>query len=138
MDLAAHAYSLSAIVTILAAILYMYMGITVGSARAKYKIDAPAVTGNPEFERTYRVQVNTLESMPVFLPGLWLATYFFTMLAWLPAAIGLIWVIGRFMYMQGYIAAASKRSTGFLISALAQIVLLLLAIVGIVNAWGVA
>lgn len=135
MDIGAHAFLLSAIATILALVLYTYMGLRVGAARGKYKIEAPAVTGDPVFERTYRVQMNTLEALPVFLAALWLATVYFTRLGWLPAALGFLWVIGRFFYMQGYIAAANKRSTGFLISALAQIALLLMAIAGIAMAW---
>jgi glutathione S-transferase len=115
------------------------MGIQVGGMRGKHKIDAPAMTGHPEFERAARVQMNTLEALPVFLPGLWLATLYFSpavpSVAWLPAALGLLWVVGRYLYMTGYMTAADKRSTGFLISTLAQIVLLLLAVAGIVMAW---
>jgi glutathione S-transferase len=138
MELAAHAPLLSAAVTILALILYTYMGLRVGSARSKYKVEAPAITGDPAFERTYRVQVNTLEHLVVFIPVLWLATIYFTRLGWLSPALGLVWVIGRFLYMEGYIAAAGKRSTGFLISGIAELALLILAIAGIVMAWGVS
>jgi glutathione S-transferase len=113
--------------------------VRVAQMRGKHKIDAPAVTGDPEFERAYRVQMNTLESLPVFLPGLWLATIYFstalTIVWWLPAVFGLLWVVGRYMYMQGYIADASKRSTGFLVSSIAQITLLVLALIGIVMSW---
>ena len=126
---------LSAAVTILAVIFVFYTGLVVGQMRSKHKIDAPAVTGNPEFERAYRVQVNTLEQFVVFLPLLWLATKYFTTLPWLPAALGIIWVIGRVVYMQGYIAEAGKRSTGFLISLIATAALLILSIWGIVEAW---
>jgi glutathione S-transferase len=57
---------------------------------------------------------------------------------WLPAALGLVWIFGRFIYMTGYIAAAGKRSTGFMISGIALIGLLVLDIWGIVVAWGVS
>ncbi len=137
MDWASHAVLLSAAVTILALLLYIYMGIRVGGARAKYDIKAPAVTGHPGFERAYRVQMNTVEAFPIFLPALWLATIYFTRLGWLPAALGLVWVIGRFLYLQGYVADPAKRSTGFLISLVAQIALIILAIAGIVMAWSV-
>jgi glutathione S-transferase len=130
---------LAAIVTILTIILYTMTGFRVASMRGKHKIDAPAVTGNPEFERAYRVQLNTLEAMPIFLPSLWLATIYFSLrfpiVWWIPAALGLLWIVGRYMYMEGYIAAANKRSNGFLISALAQYSLMLLALVGIVMSW---
>lgn len=130
---------LASIVTILAIILYMIMGGRVGAMRGKHKIEAPAVTGHPEFERAYRVQMNTLEAMPIFLPALWLATAFFSTRVpsvwWLPAVLGVLWIVGRYLYMQSYFADPSKRGTGFGVSALAQIVLLLLAIAGIVMSW---
>src|SRR5471030_1621473 len=96
---------LSAAVTVLSILFVFYTGINVARMRGKHKIDAPAVTGNAEFERAYRVQVNTLEQFVMFLPLLWLATSYFKMLPWLPAALGLVWIVGRFMYMQGYMVA---------------------------------
>jgi glutathione S-transferase len=136
---AAHTALLTPAVTILAMVFYMYTITRVGAMRGKHKIDAPTMTGNPEFERACRVQANTLESLPVFLVGLWLATILFSpavpSVAWLPAALGLLWIVGRIIYMQGYMAAPEKRSTGFLIGALAQITLLVLALAGIVMAW---
>lgn len=133
-------YSLwSAAVTVLALLVYMYMIINVGVARGKTGILPPAMTGAPELERAIRVHSNTLEAMPLFLVGLWLATIYFSpsfpIVAWLPAVLGLVWCIGRIMYMQGYMAAPEKRSTGYLISALPMLVNLILGIVGIVSAF---
>src|SRR5690242_10995803 len=118
-DMPIAAYSLlSAAVTVLALFVYMYMIINVGIARGKTGIEAPAMTGAPQLERAIRVHSNTLEGMPLFLGGLWLATIYFSppfpVVAWLPAALGLIWCIGRVIYMQGYMAAPEKRSTGYL------------------------
>jgi glutathione S-transferase len=126
---------LTAIVSILAILFYFYTGWQVGSMRGKHNIKAPAVTGHPEFECAYRVQMNTLEHFVIFLPLLWLATAYFRTWAWLPALVGLIWIIGRILYMTGYMAAPEKRSTGFLIAAIALLALLILAIVGIVQDW---
>lgn len=125
---------LSAIVTVLSILFVFYTGINVARMRGKHKIDAPAVTGPLEFECAYRVQVNTLEQFVMFLPLLWLATTYFMMLPWLPAAFGLVWVVGRFMYMQGYMAAPSKRSMGFLVTSVATLGLLILTIIGLVQA----
>ncbi len=126
---------LSAVVTILAILLYFYMSIRVAQMRAKTGIQAPAMSGAPEFDRAFRVHYNTLEALPVFLPLLWLATIYFAPLPWLPAAFGLLWIIGRIFYMTGYMEAPDKRSTGFGISAVAQISLLVLALYGIVEAY---
>ena len=41
-----------------------------GRNRAKHKIAAPAVTDDEEYERAYRVQMNTLEHMVFFLPSM--------------------------------------------------------------------
>ncbi|HTW34280.1 MAG TPA: MAPEG family protein [Rhizomicrobium sp.] len=136
MELASHAVLLTAIVTIVAILLYFYMGIRVGQARTKYNCPAPTMVGDPAFERAQRIQLNTLEALPIFLPLLWLATLYFTMFGWLPAAFGVVWIVGRFIYMTGYSAAADKRSTGFLIQLVAQLALLIMAVWGIVVAWG--
>jgi len=122
-------------VTILAVIFYIVTAIRVGTMRERHNIAAPAVTGHPEFERAYRVQMNTLEAMPVFLPALWIAAYYFTRVPLLAPAIGLVWIVGRIVYMQAYMADPSRRSLGFTISALSQIALLLLAIAGLVMSW---
>jgi len=130
---------LSAIVTMLALLLYSYMGIRVGQMRHKHGVKAPATSGAPEFERAMRVHYNTLESLVVFLPLLWLATFYFTpafySLAWLPALLGLAWVVGRLLYMTGYMADPDKRGLGFGIASVAQLLLLILAIAGIVKVW---
>ena len=126
---------LSAAVAVLAVLFIFYTGINVGRMRSKHKVNAPAVTGPLEFECAYRAQVNTVEQAVVFFPLFFLATAYFHLLAWLPAVFGLVWVIGRFMYLQGYMAAPEKRSTGFLIGAIATLGLLLMAVIGIVQAW---
>lgn len=126
---------LSAVVTIVTLLLYFYMGIRVGNMRGKHNIQAPATTGHPEFERAFRVHYNTLESLIVFLPLLWLATAFFRTIAWLPAALGVIYILGRVAYMQVYMADPAKRGPAVGIGGLASIGLLILAIIGIVQAW---
>jgi glutathione S-transferase len=93
------------------------------------------VTGAPEFERAFRVQMNTLEQVVLFLPLLWLATVYPVVSGYLAPGLGLIWIIGRIFYASGYMAAAAKRSSGFLISGVALLGLLILSIVGIVHAW---
>ena len=115
-------HTLVAIVTILALVLYFVMGLRVGQARTKYGVEAPAISGHPDFERLYRVQANTLEWLPIFIPALWLfALYWDERVA---AGLGVVWIIGRFLYMTGYARQASARGPGFGIQALAAGVLL--------------
>jgi glutathione S-transferase len=126
---------LSAVVAVLAVLFIAYTFVNVGMARGKTRIDAPAVTGHPTLERAYRVQLNTVEQAIMFFPLLWLATRYFHSLPWLPAAFGLVWVVGRLIYLRGYMEAPGKRSTGFLISLVATMGLLVLSIIGIVQTW---
>ncbi|HXL98899.1 MAG TPA: MAPEG family protein [Rhizomicrobium sp.] len=137
MHAASPAMLLTSVVTILAIILYVVIGGRVATMRGKHSVAAPATTGHPEFERAYRVQMNTLEQFPIFFPALWLATVYFTMIGWLAPALGLLWVIGRVLYMQAYMTDPSKRGLGFGISFLAQLALVVLAVIGIVMAWTV-
>jgi glutathione S-transferase len=126
---------LSAAVTVLAVIVCLYTGIAVGRMRSRHGVKAPAVTGAPEFERAYRVQMNTLEQFVLFLPLLWVATALPVVIAYLAPALGLIWVAGRVIYMRGYMADPAKRGLGFNIGAGAVLGLLLLSIIGICRAW---
>lgn len=126
-----HAYPLTAIVTVLALLLYFYMGLRVAGARGRYNIPAPAISGNDDFERIFRVQANTLEWLPIFLPSLWMFAFFWR-LDWLAAAGGLVWVIGRLAYMIGYSRAAPARSMGFLIQFIGAVFLLLGSLAGAV------
>ncbi|WP_426439016.1 MAPEG family protein [Bradyrhizobium genosp. P] len=114
-------YHYTAIVTCLAVAFYLYTSIEVSRARARYGVKLPAITGNPDFERVFRVQMNTLEWLPIFLPSLWLFAIYLGDLG--AAALGVIWVIGRIFYLIGYRSAVAKRSPGFAIQALACIAL---------------
>jgi glutathione S-transferase len=126
------ALPLTTLVTVVAICLYFYMGLRVGMGRTKYNVPAPATTGDPTFERMNRVHMNTLEGMPIFLPLLWLfASYHSDAIA---AGLGLVWVIGRTIFMLGYTAEAKKRSAGFAIQFLAVIVLLVGTVVGAIQA----
>ena len=123
-------YHFTALVTCLAIALYFFTSVRVAKARARFGIKAPAITGNDDFERVFRVQMNTLEWLPIFLPSLWLfAIYLSDPIA---AAIGLLWIAGRALYMTGYSKAANKRGRGFGIQALATGILWLGALGAIV------
>jgi len=114
-------YHLTALVTLLAVLFYFFTSINVSRARARTGIKVPATSGDPDFERAFRIQMNTLEWMPIVLPPLWLfAIYISDRTA---AAIGAVWIIGRIIYFIGYSQAAAKRGPGFLIQGIAAIAL---------------
>jgi len=112
---------LTALVTLLAVLFYALLSVPIGKARKTSGIKAPTMIGDPGLERAVRVQANTLEWMPIFLPALWLfAIYINDALA---AALGLVWIAGRILYLTGYSQAADKRGLGFGIQAVAAMLL---------------
>ena len=119
------------IVTVLAMLIFMVTAIRVGGARAKHGIAAPATTGHEEFERHFRVQMNTLEQLVIFLPSLWLFTVYWNQLV--AAALGVVWIVGRIIYMRAYVADPKSRSIGFMMTFLPTIVLMIGAVVGAVR-----
>ena len=116
-------------VTALTMVLYQLVTMNAGRMRARHGIMAPAVTGNQEYERAYRVQMNTLEHMVLFLPCLWLFAW--TVSAVWGAGIGLLWILGRALYGVLYMKSPEKRYPGMMIAFLSQIVLLLGALYGV-------
>lgn len=117
-----------AVVAALALIEYVLISLQTGQARAKYNVKAPATTGDPMFERHYRVQHNTIEQLVVFFPSLFLfASYVSGNIA---AVLGLVFIVGRFLYARGYVADPEKRGTGFIIGFSANVILLLGGLIG--------
>ena len=133
--LASPVYLTTALVTILAIVFYFFTGMKVGSMRVKHNVKAPATTGAPEFERAFRVQMNTLEHIPIVIPLLWLTVVYFSLWPWAAPLLGVVWVIGRAMYMNAYLKDPEKRGPGFGVASLAEVLLLILALIGIVNAF---
>ena len=120
------------IVILLALIVYNALGYLVGKARVAHGVKAPAITGPEAFERTFRAHQNTLESLIVFVPAIWIFGMSVSPL-W-AAGLGVIYVIGRVLYARGYISAAEKRGPGMMVSFLASAVLVLGGLIGaIVN-----
>jgi glutathione S-transferase len=114
-------FHFTALVTCLAILFYFFTSVQVARARAAFGIKAPAISGNPDFERVFRVQMNTLEWLPIFLPSLWLFAIYIS--DGVAAAIGLVWIAGRILYLTGYSKAAAKRGPGFAIQATAATIL---------------
>jgi uncharacterized membrane protein YecN with MAPEG domain len=120
------AYYYPAIVTLLVALVYFWMALTVARTHQRTGILAPTMTGDPVLERTYRAHVNMLEWMPIAMPSMWLLAIY-----WSPAVaalLGLVWVVGRVIYFIGYISEAKKRFPGFFIQSSAAFVMLFSAL----------
>ena len=124
-----HDFRWPALITLGVVVLLFVVAGRVGWARGKYRIEAPATTGDPTFERIFRVQMNTLESTVMFLPALWLFATFVSD-KW-SAVLGAVWLVSRVWYAMAYQQDAAKRGPAFGLSMLVFAVLTLGA------AWGV-
>ena len=124
-------FNLPALITVFTLILLLAVAFNVGRARGKYKIDAPATTGHPDFELAYRVQMNTVESSVAFIPALWLFSYYVSPV-W-GSGLGGLWLIGRIWYAIAYCADAKKRGGGFGLSLLVFVILTIGALIAIIK-----
>ncbi|HMA49280.1 MAG TPA: MAPEG family protein [Magnetospirillaceae bacterium] len=115
-----HPYS--ALATLIALAIYIWTAILVSKARTRYGIAAPACTGNEEFERRFRVQMNTQEQLVLLLPALWLCAIW---VGEFYAGIGgLVWCIGRVIYVASYIRDPKSRAIGFVLTIVPTIVMM--------------
>jgi glutathione S-transferase len=119
------------LVILLALLEYVGFGYLVGRARVKYGIKAPAMSGNEMFERYVRVHYNTIELLILLVPALWIAASYWNP-AWMAAA-GAVYLIGRILYLQGYVRDPKTRSIGFGLSMLPILFLVIAAFAGVVK-----
>ena len=97
--------------------------LLVGAKRVKLKVDAPATTGDPVYERYHRVHYNTMEQLVTFIPAILLFANYIS--ANWAAGIGAVYLVGRIIYLRGYVADPKKRAIGFMLSWLPVTILLL-------------
>jgi uncharacterized membrane protein YecN with MAPEG domain len=116
----------------LALIEFLYFAVGVTRARARYKVPAPATTGNEMFERYFRVQMNTLEQLVIFIPSILIFGQYLS--PYLAAALGVVFLIGRLVYQFAYVKDPKKREAGFLLSVTPTVILLIGAIFGAARA----
>ena len=133
MILAAPAIILTAAVTLLAILVSIGLQINTGKVRGRTGIKPPAMSGAPALEAALRAEGNTVEQYVLFLPALWLAALYFQ--GWVPPLVGLVWCLGRVLYAVGYMSAPETRYPGYMLTVLSALVLILLAAIGIFNAW---
>lgn len=125
------AYPLTGLATVAALLVFIWTGRKVSGARREFGIKAPATSGDPGFDRVFRVQMNTLEQMALFLPALWLAAVVSHDL-W-AAILGAVWVVGRLVYATAYYRDAAARGPGFVLTVVPTFILLILALVFIIK-----
>ena len=116
------------LVTLLILLEYLFIGYLVSTARSRFKVHAPAVTGHPEFERYFRAQQNTIEQLVVVLPSMWI--FGLTLSPPWAALLGLAFVLARAAYAYGYIKTGGGRHHGFMFGMYATVALLVGAAIG--------
>ncbi len=126
---------MSAVDLVIGLMLFQYFLfiMAVGRARGRYQIAAPATAGHPEFERYFRVQMNTLEQLIIIIPSLWMfARYVHEPTA---AILGLVIIVGRTLYFFAYTRDPKSRGWGFMISSLPMLILMFGSIIGAAKAF---
>jgi uncharacterized membrane protein YecN with MAPEG domain len=119
------------IVTLLAVVQLTVFSVLVGRARETYGVKAPATVGHEMFERYYRVQMNTIETLIVFLPALWISAHYWSP-RWM-ALIGVLYLVGRVLYLRGYVSDPKKRGPGYGLSAIPTMVLIIAGLAGAIR-----
>ncbi len=120
--------ALIAVVIGLALLEYFAIVFLCGKARVRYGIAAPSTTGDPMFERYFRVQQNTIEQLILFLPAIVLFGAFVSQPV--GAGLGMVFILGRGLYARGYYREPAKRGLGFGLSVLSNLVLTLGGLIG--------
>lgn len=124
-------YPWTTLAVVAALLTYFWTSAEVGRARTKYGVAAPATSGHPEFDRRFRVQMNTLETLALFLPLLLLAAP--VLGDRITAIIAILYPIGRVLYARAYYSDPASRSLGFGLTMLPVAVFLVTAIWGAVR-----
>ncbi|XP_034545541.1 microsomal glutathione S-transferase 2 [Notolabrus celidotus] len=118
-------------VSLLSALHMGYLARRVGRSRMAHKVLPPSVTGPPEFERTFRAHQNCVEFYPLFLVTMWTCGMFCSEVV--AAVGGLVYMIARQVYFNGYVKSSKKRLPGFYLTLVVFATLSLLAIIGILR-----
>ena len=119
------------LVTVLTMLLLAAIVTSVGRARGRFGIHAPTMSGPVEFERVLRVHANTIENTVLFLPCLWLCVPYWG--AFWPGVVGLVWVLARGWFAVAY-GSGGNRGPAFTVSIVANLILLLGALFGVLRA----
>lgn len=119
----------TALVTIISLVVTLVLSARVGMMRGRFSIEAPSLTGSSQFERAFRIHMNTVEQLILFVPALWLSTSVLGDL--LAAGIGSVWVVGRVIYADAYLRNPATRRPGMIITLMSTSLLILATLWGI-------
>jgi len=118
------------LVIMLALTQYIFFVGKTGQFRGKYEVNAPTCTGDVNFECMFRIQQNTMEQLVIFIPAL-LAFSYFVSPVWGPC-LGLVFIVGRFVYFQTYLNDPTTRGPGMMMTFFTNIILVLGTFIGVI------
>lgn len=121
--------STPAILVLLALIQYMFFSLRVGLSREKFGVIAPKCVGNDTWERLFRVQQNTLEQLIIFIPGVFLFSYYVSN-KWVLLP-GCTFIVGRFVFYYLYTSNPKNRGFGFIPTFMSNSILVIGSLIGI-------
>ncbi len=119
------------LIVLFALLQYVLFTARVGLARGKYNVNAPACEGDENFNRLFRVQQNTLEQLIVFIPASYAFSYYLSEL-WVLIP-GMVFILGRYIYSLEYLKDPKTRTPGMALTLLANVVLVLGALFGVLK-----
>lgn len=121
------------LIVMLALVEYTWFTLRVGLSREKLGIEAPKTTGDERFERLFRVQMNTLEQLVMFIPATYaFAAYVSTRWVWL---FGALFIAGRLVYSAAYVGDPKKRGPGMAMTLLANVAMVVGVLVALAKHW---
>ncbi|MEI6487128.1 MAG: MAPEG family protein [Sphingomonadales bacterium] len=125
------AFPITTLALVLALLVYFALALNVGRARGAWNVPAPQSGGHPEFDKRYRVQMNTLEQLAMLVPGVIVAAP--VLGDALTGGLALVWSLGRILFARAYYTDPSKRGPGFALTQLSSLVLLLAGAFGAIT-----
>lgn len=117
------------LIILLALVEYAAFIMLVGGTRGKYNVNAPATTGNEQWERYHRIQVNTSEQLVLFLPAIYAFSHYVSP-TW-AAVLGGVFVVGRGVYFIVYSKAPEKRMLGAVMSSFPSYIMVIGSLIGL-------
>ena len=121
------AFPYTTLTTALAVLMTAGLSAVAGLSRGKGDLKPPAMTGDAKYELANRIHMNSLETLVLLLPFVWLTSIYFGDVWGAFACV--IWIIGRVMYRQAMLTDPSKRAPGMMIT-IAPIFVMGIALIG--------
>ena len=120
----------TALIILVALAQYLFFTFRVGAKRTKHEVHAPKIAGDETWERLFRVQQNTMEQLIIFVPAMIVFSMYLSS-KWVVVP-GVLFIVARQMYSYEYINKPNSRVPGMALTLLANVVLLVGALIGLV------